>query len=100
PVQGSPTGFTTRCYAGHLQWHAQSKPHSPCFGTPPHVIPGGQVPHLQKLHVRPLSLASPHGIDSPVHAHDVPVDVHDMPDGQIDGIGGHPEVPPQFDSPQ
>ena len=87
--------------ACRLQWHAQSKPHAPCFGTPPHVIPGGRVPHLQKLQVRPLSLGSPQGIDSPVQAHEVPVVVHVMPDGQIDGSGGHPEVPPpQFSPPQ
>jgi hypothetical protein len=69
-----------------LQWQAQSKPHAPLFGTPPHVMPGGQVPHLQKLHVRPLSLGSPHGIDSPVQAHEVaPVAVQVMPLGQSAG---------------
>ena len=69
------------------QWQAQSKPHAPFFGIPPHVIPGGQVPHLQKLQVIPLSLGSPHGIDSPVHAHEVaPVAVQVVPDGQS-GVG-------------
>jgi len=41
-----------------LHWQAQSKPHAPLFGTPPHVFPGGQVPHLQKVHVKPLRLGS------------------------------------------
>jgi len=59
-------------------WQAQSQPHAP-FGTPRHVIPGGQVPHLQKLHNPPLSLGSPQGIAGPVQAHVVPLQV--MPCG-------------------
>ena len=31
-------------------------------------MPGGQVPHWQKLQVGPLSLGSPHGISAPVQA--------------------------------
>ena len=71
-----------------FHWQAQSQPHAP-FGTPPHVIPGGQVPHLQKLHVRPLSLGSPQGIVSPVHPHVVPpIAVQVMPCGQSGWVKG------------
>ncbi len=63
-----------------LHWHAQSKPHPLVFGTPPHVIPDGHVPHRQKLLVRPLSLGSPHAIVAPVQLQLVPS--HDMPCGQ------------------
>jgi hypothetical protein len=81
--------------SGSLQWQAQSKPHAPLFGTPPHVIPGGQVPHWQKLHVIPLSLGSPQGIASPVQPHVVPFVVQVMPCGHNPKVwGGQPAVPP------
>jgi len=65
-----------------FHWQAQSKPHPLVFGTPPHVIPGGQVPHLQKLHVRPLNLESPQGIVAPVQPHVAPIVAQVMPCGQ------------------
>ena len=71
-------------------WHVQSQPHAP-FGTPPHVIPGGQVPHLQKLHNPPLSLGSPQGIAGPVQPHVVPLQV--MPCGH-NPIEPQPTPPP------
>jgi len=81
--------------SGSLQWQAQSKPHAPLFGTPPHVIPGGQVPHLQKLHVRPLSRGSPQGIVSPVQPHAVPIVVQVMPCGQSgEKVGSQLPKPP------
>jgi hypothetical protein len=83
--------------SGSLQWQAQSKPHAPLIGTAPHVIPGGQVPHWQKLHVIPLSLGSPQGIASPVQPHVVPSVVQVMAPGH-NGGKGPPQVcvpPPQ-----
>ncbi len=76
-------------------WQAQSQPHAP-FGTPPHVIPGGQVPHLQKLHNPPLSLGSPQGIAGPVQAQVVLS--HDMPCGQNACVGLQPTPPPYMHS--
>ena len=40
------------------------------------------MPHLQKLHVRPLSLGSPQGIVGPVQPHVAPIVVQVMPCGQ------------------
>jgi len=65
-------------------------------------MPGGHVPHWQKLHVSPPSRGSPHGIAAPVQAHVVPTVVQVMPDGQS-AVLKPPQAfvpPPQFVVPQ
>lgn len=65
-------------------------------------MPGGHVPHWQKLHVRPLSRGSLQGIVAPVQAHVVPIVVQVMPSGQSAGTKVLQVVvpPPQFAEPQ